>query len=84
MTARIGVFVCDCKTQVSGQVDTERLATTAAELDGVAFADCYSARITTEIDGEVVQLISRHHLRMNKQASGRHKDLDDLEHLPED
>lgn len=54
------------------------------EIDGVVFADCYAARIATEIDGQVVQLISREHLRMNKRASGRHKDLDDLEHLPED
>lgn len=54
------------------------------EIDGVAFADCYAARVTTEIDGQPVQLISREHLRINKRASGRHKDLDDLEHLPED
>ena len=54
------------------------------EIDGVAFADCYADRITTEIDGQSVDLISRKHLRINKLASGRHKDLDDLEHLPED
>lgn len=54
------------------------------EIDGVQFADCYAARVTTEIDGQVVQLISREHLRINKRASGRHKDLDDLENLPED
>ena len=53
------------------------------EIDGVAFADCYNARVSAEIDGETVQLISREHLRMNKRASGRHKDLDDLDHLPE-
>jgi hypothetical protein len=54
------------------------------EIDGVRFADCYAARVTTQIDGQVVQLISREHLRINKRASGRHKDLDDLENLPED
>lgn len=53
------------------------------EIDGVAFADCYNARVTAEIDGQTVKLISREHLRINKRASGRHKDLDDLEHLPE-
>jgi hypothetical protein len=53
------------------------------DIDGVAFGDCYNARVTTEIDGQTVQLISREHLRINKRASGRHKDLDDLEHLPE-
>jgi hypothetical protein len=54
------------------------------EIDGVVFAECNAARITTEIDGQIVHLISREHLRINKRASGRHKDLDDLEHLPED
>ncbi len=54
------------------------------EIDGVAFEDCYANRVTAEIDGQTVSLISRKHLRMNKQASGRHKDLDDLEHLPEE
>ncbi len=54
------------------------------DIDGVTFADCYAARITTEIDGQVVHLISREHLRMNKRAAGRHKDLDDLENLPDE
>ena len=54
------------------------------EIDGVAFAECYAARVTAQIDGQMVQLISRRHLRINKRASGRHQDLDDLEHLPED
>jgi len=53
------------------------------DIDGVSFSDCYAARITTQIDGQTVDLISCHHLRMNKQAAGRYKDLDDLEHLPE-
>ncbi|HMP74236.1 MAG TPA: hypothetical protein PKE55_13330 [Kiritimatiellia bacterium] len=54
------------------------------DIDGVAFPDCYAARITTEIDGQTVHLISCEHLRMNKKAAGRYKDLDDLEHLPDD
>ena len=52
------------------------------EIDGVAFDECYADRITTEIDGQMVCIISRKHLRKNKGASARHKDLDDLEHLP--
>jgi predicted nucleotidyltransferase len=36
-----------------------------------------------DIDGVKVNLISLVDLRTNKRASGRHKDLDDLEHLPE-
>ena len=34
------------------------------------------------IDEVDVNLISLHHLKVNKQASGRYKDLDDIEHLP--
>ena len=53
------------------------------EIDGVTFAECYAARESVVIDDQPVNLISLPHLRKNKQASGRHKDLDDLEHLPE-
>ena len=52
------------------------------EIDGVDFATCYAAREVATLDGLPVNLISLRHLRKNKQASGRHKDLDDLEHLP--
>mgnify|MGYP006305793657 CR=1 FL=1 len=38
----------------------------------------------TTLDGVPVRLISLRDLRRNKHASGRYKDLDDLEHLPED
>ncbi|MBU0677895.1 MAG: hypothetical protein KJ626_07230 [Verrucomicrobia bacterium] len=54
------------------------------EIDGVRFDECYADRITAEIDGQHVPLISIEHLRKNKRASGRHKDLDDLEHLSAD
>ena len=52
------------------------------DIDGVAFAECFAAREVVTLDGQKVNLISLAHLRKNKQASGRHKDLDDLEHLP--
>ena len=52
------------------------------EIDGVSFAECYAAREVVTLDGHRVNLISLRHLRANKRASGRHKDLDDLEHLP--
>ena len=52
------------------------------EIDGVGFAECYAAREVVTLDGQTVNLISLRHLRTNKRASGRHKDLDDLEHLP--
>jgi hypothetical protein len=52
------------------------------KIDGVSFPKCYAAREIVTLDGMPVNLISLRHLRTNKRASGRHKDLDDLEHLP--
>jgi hypothetical protein len=51
-------------------------------IPGVDFASCYSARVFTEIDGVPVHVISLEHLKVNKRASGRSKDLADLENLP--
>ena len=50
-------------------------------ISGVSFEVCYASRIMDVIDDVEVHLISLEHLRRNKQASGRYKDLDDLEHL---
>ncbi len=55
----------------------------ATTISGVAFAECYADRVVDTLDGVEVSLISLRHLRVNKQASGRHKDLGDLENLPE-
>ncbi|MEE9368051.1 MAG: nucleotidyltransferase [Pontiella sp.] len=52
------------------------------EIDGVQFDECFSSGTEVEIDGIPIKLISLADLRKNKLASGRHKDLDDLEHLP--
>ncbi len=51
-------------------------------ISGVSFEDCFADRVTDSIDGVAVNLISLDHLKINKKASGRHKDLDDLENLP--
>ena len=51
-------------------------------ISGVDFEKCYSERIIDTLDGVEVVLITLEHLKKNKQASGRFKDLDDLEHLP--
>ena len=51
-------------------------------ISGVTFEECFQSRITDELDGIEVNLISLPHLKANKEASGRHKDLDDLENLP--
>jgi len=50
---------------------------------GVEFLDCYRERLETTLDNEPVSMINLKRLRLNKQASGRLKDLSDLEHLPE-
>lgn len=54
----------------------------ATAISGVAFAECYAARIVDVLDEIEVSLISLDHLKRNKRAAGRHKDLDDLENLP--
>lgn len=51
-------------------------------ISGVSFKECYAQRIVDTIDEVEVKLISLHHLKTNKKASGRFKDLNDLEHLP--
>jgi hypothetical protein len=51
-------------------------------ISGVRFEDCFAERVTDSIDGVAVDLISLNHLKINKKANGRHKDLDDLENLP--
>ena len=49
---------------------------------GVDFEECYAERILDILDGVKVNIISLKCLKANKKASGRHKDLNDLEHLP--
>jgi predicted nucleotidyltransferase len=51
-------------------------------IPGVDFASCYRSRVLAEIDGVSVYVISLEHLKTNKRASGRNKDLADLENLP--
>ena|SRR5438093_7127391 len=50
-------------------------------ISGVTFAECYPQRTRAVLSGVDVPLISLHHLKINKAASGRPKDLDDLHHL---
>jgi predicted nucleotidyltransferase len=51
-------------------------------ISGVTFAEAYPKRVIDEIDGVTVSIISREHLETNKRASGRLKDLADLDNLP--
>ena len=50
-------------------------------ISGVSFEECYADRTVDTLDEVQVNLISLKHLKLNKQASGRLKDLNDLEHL---
>ena len=38
---RVGVFVCDCGTNIASVVDTERVAREALEMPGVVYATNY-------------------------------------------
>ena len=53
-----------------------------SDVSGVAFDQCYQRRTIAELDGVMVSIISLDDLKANKRASGRSKDLGDLEHLP--
>ena len=50
---------------------------------GVNFSQAYPRRLETKLEGIPVKIISLADLRANKLASARHKDLADLERLPE-
>lgn len=52
------------------------------DISGVNFDECYAKKITDVIDDINVNIISLEHLKKNKKASGRIKDLHDLEYLP--
>ncbi len=53
-------------------------------IDGVEFSKCYQNKKVVTIDEITINFISLEDLKKNKKASGRHKDLDDLEHLEKD
>jgi hypothetical protein len=50
-------------------------------ISGVEFDECYPKKVTINIAGISVYLIDIESLKKNKKASGRHKDLNDLENL---
>lgn len=52
------------------------------KISGVEFDECYAERIVDMFGDVAVSLISLRHLKLNKKASGRYKDLADLENLP--
>lgn len=51
------------------------------KIDGVSFEECYARRQQGDAEGEIIEFIGYADLKVNKEASGRHKDLNDLEQL---
>jgi hypothetical protein len=49
---------------------------------GVKFDECYKTRVVDELDGVTTNIIDLDHLKINKNALGRYKDLADVENLP--
>ncbi len=50
-------------------------------ISGIEFKQCFEKKVVDAIDGIKVNIIGTDELKINKKASGRNKDLDDLEHL---
>lgn len=50
---------------------------------GVDFETAYARHVEVDVDGTRLKVISLADLRTNKRASGRPKDIGDLENLPE-
>jgi len=49
---------------------------------GVKFDECYKTRVVDKLDGVTTNIIDLDHLKINKKALGRYKDLADVENLP--
>ena len=50
-------------------------------ISGVEFDICYAQKVVDVLDGVRVNIINLQDLKVNKKASGRFKDLNDLENL---
>jgi len=50
-------------------------------IDGVTFEACYGNRKEVVFDGLSMNFIGYHDLVTNKKATGRHRDLDDVENM---
>ena len=51
-------------------------------ISGVEFEECYKSRVVDTLDDVEVNIIDLPHLKANKKAAGRLKDLAHLENLP--
>jgi hypothetical protein len=50
-------------------------------VDGVGFDECYKQKDVVSVGSLSINIIDLEHLKANKRATGRLRDLDDLEHL---
>ena len=53
------------------------------EISGLNFEEVYNESMQTEIENIPLKVINLNHLKKNKKQSGRNKDLNDLENLPD-
>lgn len=53
------------------------------EITGLTFKEVFDKAIDTEIENIPLKVIHLNHLKINKKQSGRNKDLNDLENLPD-
>jgi hypothetical protein len=53
----------------------------STSITGVEFDECYQSRIVSTLDDVEVNIIDLENLKKNKKASGRAKDIADLEQL---
>jgi hypothetical protein len=51
------------------------------DISGVDFQECYHNRTKSTLDDVSIDLIDLDHLKRNKKASGRPKDISDLDYL---
>lgn len=55
------------------------VGTAPANIDGVDFSQCYQRRLVIKLDGLDLSFIALEDFKTNKRATGRHKDMADLE-----
>lgn len=53
------------------------------EISGISFSEVYSKAIDTNFENIPLKIINLKDLKLNKKASGRAKDINDLENLPD-
>ncbi|HEY4761190.1 MAG TPA: hypothetical protein VIH42_11475 [Thermoguttaceae bacterium] len=51
-------------------------------ISGISFSECYAQKVDFVYEGININLINLEHLKINKRATGRLRDLADVEELP--